>query len=114
MEGRAYNPEGFEPDAHETFFAPPREVMELWMKIFNSKDPHSNRTNYDQIQEFRRRGESHLLGHYAYEMMYDIYAGIEDEILDGAIDSHVLTAVWTLELHYASPAGRHTNHIPPP
>ncbi len=89
MEGRAYNPKGWEPDAHETFFAPPEEVMEHYMKVFNSKDPHSMLTNYDQIQEFRRRGESHALGHYAYEQMYDIYAGIEDELLEGAIDSHL-------------------------
>jgi hypothetical protein len=89
MEGRAYNPEGWEPDAHEKFFAPPAEVMEQWRKIFTAKDPHSNRTTYDQIQEFRKRGESHALGHYAYEMMYDIYSGIEDELLDGAIDSHL-------------------------
>ena len=89
MEGRAYNPEGFEPDAHEQFFAPPPEVMEHWRKIFTSKDPHSNRTTYDQIQEYRRRGQSHALGHYAYEMMYDVYAGIEDDVLDGAIDSHL-------------------------
>jgi hypothetical protein len=89
MEGRGFNPKQFEPDSHEEFFAPPREVMDRWMKIFTSKDPHSNETNYDQIQEYRKRRQSHALGHYAYEMMYDIYAGIEDEIMDGAIDAHL-------------------------
>ena len=89
MEGRAYNPEGWEPDVHERFFAPPREVMEYYKKVFEEKEPHHQPTTYDQIQEWRRRGESHALGHYAYEMMYNIYAGIEDELLEGAFDTHL-------------------------
>jgi len=89
MTGKAYNPEAEEPDIHERFFAPPKEVMELYKKMFSEDDPHHRRTTYREIQEWRKRGESHALGHYAYEQMYDIYAGIEDELLVGAIDSHL-------------------------
>ena len=37
MEGRAYNPKGWEPDVQEKFFAPPEEAMELYMKIFMAR-----------------------------------------------------------------------------
>ncbi|OGO23078.1 MAG: hypothetical protein A2144_14445 [Chloroflexi bacterium RBG_16_50_9] len=89
MTGSAFTPGGYEPDAHERFFAAPKEIMEQWKKYFSSRDPHDSRTTYDKIQEFRKRGESYAFGHYAYEMMYDIYAGIEDDLMDGAIDSHL-------------------------
>ena len=88
-EGKAFNPKGVEPDAHERFWAPPAEVMEKWRQFWGKKDPHDNVVTYQDIQEARKRGESGNLGHYAYEMFYDIYAGIEDELLVGAIDSHV-------------------------
>ena len=89
MKGKGYNPKAYEPDTHERFFAPPNEVMERYKEIFTADDPHHKRTNYKEIQEWRKRGESHALGHYAYEQMYDIYSGIEDELLEGAIDSHI-------------------------
>ncbi len=88
MAGKAYNPRGFEPDAHERYLSPPEEVMETYRKSSILERWHQPVT-YHQIQEYRRRGESHALGHYAYEMMYDIYAGIEDKLLEGAIDAHL-------------------------
>ncbi len=91
MPGKAYTPSGFEPDVHERFQAPAPEVMDAYRKSFESAvvKRWGQRVTYDEIQEYRKRGESHIIGHYAYEMMFDIYAGIEDEFLDGAIDSHL-------------------------
>lgn len=89
MEGKGFNPKGFEPDAHEDYFTAPKEIMQAWKKYFSTDDPHNRPTTYEEIQEYRRRRESHALGHYAYEQQYDIYAGMEDELLEGAIDSHL-------------------------
>ena len=88
MTGKAYTPGGWEPEAHERYMAPPPEVMELYRKRF-SVEQWERPMTYDQIMEFRGRGESHILGHYAYEMMYDIYTGIEDSLMEGAIDTHL-------------------------
>ncbi|MFC2044386.1 DUF6282 family protein [Chloroflexota bacterium] len=51
------------------------------------KPPHYN---YRQLREALESGggEPDALGHYVYEMMYDIYAGIEDEVLEGCVDTH--------------------------
>jgi len=67
MGGTAYNPQGFEPDAHERFFAPPKEVIEHWRKAYDEHRKKSKPVTYDEVQEYRRRGESHALGHYAME-----------------------------------------------
>jgi hypothetical protein len=88
MAGQAYNPEGFEPDMHERFSSPPEEVKDQYVKIWKGK-PRRTGITFEEVQEYRKRGESHILGHYAYEMMFDLYAGIEDEFMDGAIDSHL-------------------------
>jgi hypothetical protein len=89
MAGQAYTPGGFEPDAHERFFAPPKELITHWQGIHREIIKNTKPIPYDTVQEYRQRGESHLLGHYAFEMMFDIYAGIEDELMDGAIDCHL-------------------------
>ena len=70
MTGKAYNPKGWEPDAHERYFAPPKEVMERYRELFSASDPHHNKTTYKEIQEWRKRGESHALGHYAVDAQY--------------------------------------------
>lgn len=88
MECRGYNPKGWEPEAHERYSAPPPEVMELYRKIFRHRRTTESMT-YKEIMEFRKRRESAALGHYVYEMMYDIYAGIEDNVFEGAIDTHL-------------------------
>ena len=89
MEGTGYNPAGFEPDAHERFSAPSEDVLKVYVDQFKKKIRERRSVSYEEVQEYRKRGESHILGHYAYEMMFDIYAGIEDEYMDGAIDSHL-------------------------
>jgi len=91
MPGRAYNPNGYEPDLHGELTKGPQEVIEAYYKYQPElmKAWQSKRFTYDEAQEYLKRGEGDILGHYIYEMMYDIYAGIEDDILDGAIDTHL-------------------------
>jgi hypothetical protein len=50
-----------------------------FQKAWDEHAQKYQRTTYDEIQEYRKRGESRVIGHYAYEMMYDVYVGIEDE-----------------------------------
>jgi hypothetical protein len=66
MAGRAYNPDAWEPEAHGTFATPSKEIIQKW-----------NEEKFTKV-----------LNHFKYEQMYDIYAGIEDELFEGAIDSH--------------------------
>jgi len=86
-----YNPSAYEPNAHESFSAPSPEVMEKYREVraIESKKREQRKMNYKQIMEVRKRGQSATLGHYVYEMMYDIYPGIEDKVFEGAIDSHL-------------------------
>ena len=79
MAGKAYNPEGFEPEAHERFLAPPPEVMDKFREV-RGRGRLARHMTYDEIMEVRSRGESASLGHYVYEMMFDIYPGIEDRV----------------------------------
>ncbi len=83
MPGKAYNPNGYEPNAHERWSA----GMMVDEKMYGKKKPAY--VPYKEIQEYRKRGESYILGHYSFEMMYDIYAGIEDPFVEGSIDSHL-------------------------
>ncbi len=89
MPGRAYNPKGFEPDFHGELSAVPKEVMDKYFEHVTKSRAQPKSFTYDEAQQYLKRGEGDVLGHYVYEMMYDIYAGMEDEILDGAIDTHL-------------------------
>lgn len=66
MSGRAYTPSGWEPEAHGKFSAPSKEIMDKW---------------------YKERFE--VLEHFSYERMFDIYAGIEDELMEGAVETHL-------------------------
>jgi hypothetical protein len=90
MPGKAYTPSGWEPDAHERWSGP----TEIGLRDLNKDNARSSArrpgyATYKEIQEYRKRGESYILGHYSYEMMYDIYAGIEDKLVEGSIDHHL-------------------------
>ncbi len=90
MPGRAYTPGGVEPDIHEKLAAPAPEVMDAYRKAsIAERSKESKPVYYKEAMEYRKRGEGHALGHYVYEMWYDIYAGIEEELLVDAIDSHM-------------------------
>lgn len=43
---------------------------------------------YKQVWQIILNGQGHTLGHYASEMTYDIYPGMEDKFMDGAWDTH--------------------------
>ena len=66
MTGGAYTPSSWEPEAHGLFAAPSKRVMDTWYE-----------------ERFK------VLNHFEYEKMYDIYAGIEDKLFEGAIDTHL-------------------------
>ena len=96
MPGRAYTPSGYEPNLHgeltgpfDNEFGNPRTMLD---KVYEEQSKQRlNRPTFDYktLREYLERGEGDLLGHYVYEMMYDIYAGIEDDILEGAVDTHL-------------------------
>ncbi|MFC2043873.1 DUF6282 family protein [Chloroflexota bacterium] len=93
MPGRAWNPLGHEPDLHgglQPAGEPVKKALQdyMWQKRRGDQRP-TKPINYDEAWAYVKRGEGEVMGHYIYEMMYDIYAGIEDEILDGAIDTHL-------------------------
>jgi len=90
MAGKAYTPSGFEPDAHERFYGLTEmgdEGLRKDNRLQTQRRPEY--ATYKEIQEYRKRGESYILGHYSYEMMYDIYPGIEDKLVEGSIDTHL-------------------------
>ena len=91
MPGRAYNPKAVEPDFHGELSKPPKEVIEAYNKYQPAQMAawHDKQAPYDEALKYLKRGEGDVLGHYVYEMMYDIYAGIEDDILEGAVDTHL-------------------------
>jgi len=89
MPGRAYNPLGYEPELHGGLTQPPKEVMDAYAKDWAEKRANPVSFTFDEAREYLKRGEGDVLGHYIYEMMFDIYAGIEDEIMEGAIDTHL-------------------------
>lgn len=94
MPGRAYNPKGFEPNLHGAltgFYGKGREALDKVYEIQWQERAERRYQNapYQKAREYLERGEGDLLGHYVYEMMYDIYAGIEDEVLDGCVDTHL-------------------------
>ncbi len=89
MPGRGYNPKAFEPGVHERFDGSPKAAMEAYHKAFQEERAKRPKTTYEEQQEYRLRGESHLLGHYVYEQMFNIYYGIEDPLMEGAWDLHL-------------------------
>jgi hypothetical protein len=91
MPGRAYNPLGVEPDLHGGLTSPHGKGREMLTEVHHlqmKEYEESKGVSYEKAYEYLNRGEGDLLGHYVYEMMYDIYAGIEDEVLDGCVDTH--------------------------
>jgi len=90
MAGKAYTPGGFEPDVHERWAGPTEQgAKDLAKDQLREANRRPSYAPYKEIQEYRKRGESYILGHYSYEMMYDIYAGIEDNLVEGSIDTHL-------------------------
>lgn len=86
---KSYNPKGVEPDLHGGLSGLSKEVMDKFQEGRAAQVANAKRFTYDEAYEYLKRGEGEVLGHYIYEMMYDIYEGIEDDIMEGAIDTHL-------------------------
>ncbi len=93
MPGRAYNPKGFEPDLHGELTGPRGDARKAldnyWVE--QGKDRATRlykHVPYEEARDYLKKGDGDVPGHYVYEMMYDIYAGIEDEVLQGCVDTH--------------------------
>jgi hypothetical protein len=93
MSGKAYNPRIFkmEKDHHERFNGLPQEAIDAYRSVTHegkAKDVPEKWT-YDQLWEMHKAGRSGEVGHFIYEMMYDIYIGVEDEFVENSIDTQV-------------------------
>ena len=94
MTGKAYNPKMFnqERDAHERFNSIPQEAVDTLRQV--SKEGVARKGlptewTYEKLWEMRRVGRSGEVGHFLNEMNYDIYMGIEDELVENSIDTQV-------------------------
>ena len=92
-EGKAYNKRIFkeEQDAHERFNGIPQPAVDALRNVSKegvAKDMPSTWT-YEKLWEMRLAKRSGEIGHFLNEMNYDIYMGIEDDLVAGSIDPQV-------------------------
>ena len=92
--GKAHNSKAVEPDAHEkfSFGGDPKPVIDAYRRVrAEDRAKQPEKYTYEMVKEARARGNgsSMSIGHYAYEMMYDVYTGIEDELVENSIDTHL-------------------------
>jgi hypothetical protein len=93
---KAYNPKAVNPKIHSKFGDGPAIVSKSieqnrveFLKIFDHGPAQPMpMIPYKEIAKRLERGEGHLLGHYASEMTYDLFPGMEDELMVGAWDTH--------------------------
>jgi hypothetical protein len=91
MSPKAYNPDGIEPELRGKLQTPPEEEMAKYYKKMEAvfgNEAMIPVTDYKGVLEHLKRGEARALGHYAYEMMYDVYPGMEDDLMNGAWETH--------------------------
>jgi len=93
MVGKAYNPKMFEAekDAHERFNGLPQEAVDALRKVSHEgklKDIPDKWT-YEKLWEMHKARRSGEVGHFLSEMYYDIYVGIEDDLVENSIDTQV-------------------------
>jgi hypothetical protein len=94
MAGKAYNPKMFETekDAHEKFNGLPQEAIDTLRKVSQDgkiKAGLPDKWTYDKLWEMHKAGRGGQVGHFIFEMFYDIYMGIEDELVENSIDTQV-------------------------
>ncbi len=92
--GKAYNPKIFETEKehHERFNGLPREAIDTLRKVTQDGKARAGLPDtwtYDELWEMRRAKRSGQVGHFIYEMFYDIYMGVEDELVANSIDTQV-------------------------
>jgi hypothetical protein len=93
MTGKAYNPKIFEieKDHHEKFNGLPREAVDTLRQVSNEGKLKGvpEQWTYEKLMEMRKAKRSGEIGHFLNEMNYDIYVGIEDELVENSIDTQV-------------------------
>ena len=93
---KAYNPKAVEPTITGKFHSGSPEIRELreeqrarGLQMFDRGAPEGRKSpSYKEAWDVVMRGEGHTMGHYVSEMTFDIYPGMEDELMDGAWDTH--------------------------
>jgi len=90
MPGKAYNPEAFEPDAHQRFQGIPQKAIDGYRegRAEGRADLPTER-NYNTLMEYYKKGRADQVGHFVSEMVFDVYMGIEDELIENSIDTQV-------------------------
>jgi hypothetical protein len=93
MTGKAFNPKMFEAEsnAHEKFNSLPQEAVDTLRKVTHDGKAKGlpDKWTYDKLWEMHKAGRSGEVGHFIFEMMYDIYMGVEDELVENSIDTQV-------------------------
>jgi hypothetical protein len=94
MPGKAYNPKMFEleRDAHERFMGISQEAIDAAQKKFAETRETAGlppKWGFDRLWEAHKAGRSGQVGHFISEMVYDVYMGIEDELVENSIDTQV-------------------------
>jgi hypothetical protein len=94
MDGKAYNPKIFEKESehHERFMGLPQEAIDAYRATRTEgqiKSDIPDKWTYDKLWEMRKSKCSGQVGHFLNEMYYDIYMGIEDELVENSIDTQV-------------------------
>jgi hypothetical protein len=93
MTGKAFNPKMFdiEKEAHERFNSLPKEAVDTLRKVSHEMKAKNlpSKWTYDSLWEMHKAGRSGEVGHFIFEMMYDVYMGIEDELVENSIDTQV-------------------------
>jgi hypothetical protein len=85
MPGKAYNPKLFEQERqhHEKFNGLPQEAIDTYRSVSKegvAKKGFPAKWTYEKLWDMRKAGRSGQVGHFIYEMFYDIYMGVEDEL----------------------------------
>ncbi len=94
MTGKAYNPKIFdkEKDHHERFNTLPTEAIKAYRAARVEGTTRTDKTekwSYDKLWAEYKAKRSGEIGHFIFEMMYDVYMGIEDELIANSIDTQV-------------------------
>jgi len=92
MPGRAYNPKAFEPDAHQRLQGPSQKAIDAYREgLAEQRAALPEKLGYNKIMEYYNAGRAGQIGHFAAEMTFDVYMGIEDELVENSIDVIVRT-----------------------
>lgn len=94
MTGKAYNPKLFneEIEHHEKFNTLPKEAVEAYRQARHegvAKAHFPQTWTYEKLWAEHKAKHSGQVGHFIFEMFYDIHMGVEDELIANSIDTQV-------------------------